>query len=389
MQYSRLAKMDPKERDRLLRDSAERQAVEARREAEAEDRIRVKKREEAAKAKAEAKAKELATLTQTQRDARALKEAGNLKFKAKDFSGALKDYEGAYALDKSDVTFLTNAAACHLELGDVDATIRISEQAIAQAREQRASFGVIARALQRLGSAYLRKGDFAQAVETYKKSVVEDRTPETLALLKKAEKQKEEADAKAFLNPELGVQAKEEGNALFKAGKFPEAVAKYSEAIKRAPEEAAYYTNRATAYTKLLAYPEAFKDLDKALALKPDFIKAYVKKAHLHTVLKEYNKALEVYDAAMRHDPDNPEVAQGVQHVLQVINGGAGEPDEETVRRNVQRDPELQRLLRDPRMQQVLQDIQRDPASLDRHLQDPGIRANFNKLVAAGVIRQG
>jgi len=210
-------------------------------------------------------------------------------------------------------------------------------------------------------------------------------------LLKKAEKLKEEADAKAMLNPELAAQAKEEGNALFKAAKFPDAVAKYTEAIKRAPDEASYYTNRATAYTKLLAYPEAFKDLDKAIVLKPDFIKAYVKKAHLHAVLKEYNKALEVYDLAMRHDPDNAEVAQGVQHVLSLINGGTAEPDEDTVRKNVARDPELQRILRDPRIQALLKDVQNDPNPrvLDLHLQDPTVRANFNKLVAAGIIRQG
>jgi len=217
---------------------------------------------------------------------------------------------------------------------------------------------------------------------------VEERTPETLALLKKAEKLKEESDARAYLNPELASQAKEEGNALFKAAKFPEAVAKYSEAIKRSPEEASFYSNRATAYTKLLAYPEALKDLEKAIALKPDFIKAYVKKAHLHMVLKEYQKCLEVYDAALRHDPDNAEVLQGVQHVMGLINGGGdGIPDEETVKRNVSRDPELQRVLRDPRTQQFLNDIKANPSSLERHLQDPVMMANFNKLVAAGVIR--
>ncbi len=112
-----------------------------------------------------------------------------------------------------------------------------------------------------------------------------------------------------------------------------------------------------------------------------------MKKAHLHTLLKEYTKALELYDVALKHEPENSDVQAGVQHVMRLIS--SAEPDDDTVKRNVARDPEVQRILRDPKVQAMLKDVQADPSALDRHLADPATKANFDKLVAAGVIRQG
>jgi len=68
---------------------------------------------------------------------------------------------------------------------------------------------------------------------------------------------------------------------------------------------------------------------------------------------------------------------------MEQINSGQ---DEESVRRNVERDPELQRILQDPVMQQVLQDLKSDPKSSQQHLRNPTIRANIDKLIAAGII---
>jgi tetratricopeptide (TPR) repeat protein len=57
---------------------------------------------------------------------------------------------------------------------------------------------------------------------------------------------------------------RERGNEAFKAGDFPKALAEYSEAIKRDPDTAVYYVNRAAARTKLLDFSGALADCDKA-----------------------------------------------------------------------------------------------------------------------------
>lgn len=49
-------------------------------------------------------------------------------------------------------------------------------------------------------------------------------------------------------------EAKERGNEAFKTGDFPKAIAEYSEAIKRQPDNAKYWTNRAVAKAKLMDF---------------------------------------------------------------------------------------------------------------------------------------
>jgi len=46
-------------------------------------------------------------------------------------------------------------------------------------------------------------------------------------------------------------------------------------------------------------------------------------------------------------------------------------------------------ILTDPIMQSILQQAKGDPAALNEHMRNPGIRSKIQKLMAAGVIRMG
>lgn len=77
----------------------------------------------------------------------------------------------------------------------------------------------------------------------------------------------------AYFNPQLSDQAREAGNELFKENKYVEAIAEYTEAIKRNDKDARNYSNRAACYTKLMAINEALKDCDTCLTLDTKFSK--------------------------------------------------------------------------------------------------------------------
>jgi len=71
--------------------------------------------------------------------------------------------------------------------------------------------------------------------------------------------------------------------------------------------------------------------------------------------------------------------------VFKKINEGQ---DEESVKRNIQNNPELIQILQDPTMQSVLKDLQENnKEALLQHFTNPEIRAKIEKLVAAGFIK--
>ena len=80
----------------------------------------------------------------------------------------------------------------------------------------RADYKLIAKALGRIGSAYNKKGDQASAIKFLEKSLSEHRTPDVLNKLRDIEKEKAEADRRAYVNPSISAEEREKGNALFK-----------------------------------------------------------------------------------------------------------------------------------------------------------------------------
>jgi len=319
-----------------------------------------------------------------------LKAKGSEAYKKRDFVTAKELFSKAWEVWPQDITFLTNLAAVEFETGDYDATIETCTKAVDAGRDLRADFKLVAKAFGRIGSAYMKKGDLGQAIVYFNKSLSEHRTPDILNKLRETEKLKKEQDRKAYINPELASKAREEGNALFKAGDFAGAVKAYTEAIDRDPEDPRGYNNRANAYTKLVAFPEALKDAEQAITVDPKFIKAHIRKSLILSSMKEYTRALEAAQEALEHDEEKKHTAE-IEGLIQkcqiaLYSERAGETEEQTLNRAL-RDPEVANIMSDPVMQQILQQAQQDPASLQDHLKNPIVRQKVQKLIAAGIIK--
>lgn len=309
------------------------------------------------------------------------KARGNAAYKKKNFEAALAEYDRAIELLPTDITFYSNKGAVYFEQKDYDKCIEICEKGIEIGRENRADFKLIAKAFVRIGSCYKQKEDYEKAKIYYEKAMSEHRNPETKDLLSKVQKIIREKEKLAYIDLDKAAAEKEEGNKYFKDGKFPEALKHYSEAIKRNPNDAKIYSNRAACYTKLAEFNLGLKDCEECIKLDPTFVKGYIRKAKIEQGLKQFSKAEESYQRALEVSPNHQEALTGLRECRMSTSS-----DPEEVRRRAMSDPEVQKILKDPAMRMLLDQMQNDPSALQDHLKNPEISAKMQKLMQAGII---
>ncbi|KAI0296069.1 activator of Hsp70 and Hsp90 chaperone [Multifurca ochricompacta] len=324
--------------------------------------------------------------------AEAEKVLGTGAYKKRDLEAAITHFSKAWERWPKDVTYLTNLGAAYFEKGEYDKSIEACQKAVDEGRDLRTDYKLIAKAYGRIGSAYAKKDDLANAIRFFEKSLTEHRTPDVLNKLKDVERTKAAADRAAYVNPALSAAAREEGNRLFKEGDFAGAVKSYTESINRDPSDARGYNNRALAYTKLVALPEALKDVEEAIRVDPTFVKAHIRKASVLFALREYTKALEALEVAREQDEtagskSTREIQDLAFKVQSAISSQrANETEQETMERAM-RDPEVAGIMTDPVMQSILQQAQTNPQALQDHMKNPTVRNKIVKLINAGIIK--
>lgn len=142
-------------------------------------------------------------------------------------------------------------AAALYEKGELDACVATCRKAIDRGAEVMAPYALKAKAWARIGNAEQKRGNLAGAIEAYDSSLLESHTEDVYEKCKKAKAEMKKAAELAYRDPAKAAEAKERGNEAFKAGNFKLAIEEYSEAIKRDPDAAVYYANRAAARCKV------------------------------------------------------------------------------------------------------------------------------------------
>jgi len=320
-------------------------------------------------------------LSEDQKKALAEKEKGNAAYKKKNFEVALEHYNNAAQLDSTNMTYLTNIAAVYFEQKEFTKCVEQCTKAIEVGRENRADFKLIAKAYTRIGNSFRKLKDYKNAKLNYEKSLSEFRSPDTKTLLSEIESILKEEERKAYINPELAEQAKEQGNDFFRKGQFADALRCYSEAIKRNPSEPKVYSNRAACYTKLAAFDLGLKDCETCLELDPTFVKGWIRKGKILQGMQQYSRATTAYQKALELDSNASEALEGYRACMMETNSN---PEE--VRKRAMADPEVQAILRDPAMRMILEQMQSDPRALQDHLKNPAVAAKIQKLIESGLI---
>jgi len=336
--------------------------------------------------------------TPEQKEADEFKAKGNETYKKKQFEEALTWYDKAIEKEPNDLVYYNNKCAVWIEMGDqyYDKVLETCQDVMTRRYEINsanpggASFEKAAKVLNRMASVHEKRKEFDQAIEYYNKALTEDNNKQTRNALRELERVKDIFDKESYVDPAKAEAHREKGNEFFKAQDWVKAKAEYDEAVKRNPQDAKLFSNRAAALTKLLAYPDALRDLDECIKLDPTFVKAYSRKGAAHFFMKEYNQALKAYSEGLKLDKDNQECLQGREQVINKIGESQkGEVDEEQIR-HAMADPEIQQIMHDPQISMFLKQMQEDPKEAQKAMmKDAKLQEAVSKLMAAGIIRTG
>ncbi|KAL6883752.1 hypothetical protein ACP4OV_011166 [Aristida adscensionis] len=147
-------------------------------------------------------------------------------------------------------------------------------------------------------------GEVPRAVETEEEEAFEDALTD--------EQLREKARSQAN-------DAKAEGNKLFSAGQYEEAISQYEMALQIAAElesaediRSTCHSNRAVCFLKLGKYDETIKECTKALELNPSYLKALLRRAEAHEKLEHYDEAIADMKKIIELDPSNEQAKRSL-----------------------------------------------------------------------------
>jgi stress-induced-phosphoprotein 1 len=315
----------------------------------------------------------------------AAKERGNALYKEKKFDEAIAAYDEAFSIDEN-MMFMNNKAAVMIEMGQCQEAIEVCTAALEVGKKNRATFEDRAKVFQRIAAAYLKMDNIPSALESYSKAQMEQFDKAIERKVKLLELELRKKASLQYINPELGLAAKEKGNAAFRDGDFPTAIREYEEAIKRDPTNAPYNNNLAAAFLKVGLFNDAKRHVEKSIELDKNYVKAWAKKGDIEFFMKEYHKSLESYKMGLSLEPDNSLCKQGLSKTIAKINEASSDDMDAERVAHARADPDIQAILQDPMIQQVLRDFQENPQHANKAMSDPGVRAKIEKLIASGIL---
>lgn len=198
-----------------------------------------------------------------------LKDQGNALFKEKKYEEAIEKYKEAEKADPTLMTYRTNVASCYHAMKEYEKCVEECKKALEIGAENYNDYKLKAKAMERIGNAYWKLEQYDLAIEWQDKAQMETHDDKRHTKIKKWKKQLAAKKAKAYLDPEKALAAKEEGNKKFAEKDFKGAIELYTEAIKRDPTNPAYFCNRCAAYQKVMDMHEAIKDANSAIEIDP------------------------------------------------------------------------------------------------------------------------
>jgi tetratricopeptide (TPR) repeat protein len=116
----------------------------------------------------------------------------------------------------------------------------------------------------------------------------------------------------------------ERGGEFMQEGRFAEAIAAFSEVIRRKPGFAEGWNKRATVYYLAGDYPRSLADCDEVVKRNPAHFGALSGYGQIYFKLEQYEKAIEYWQKALEVNPNMDGLRQNIEGVEQLLREKQG-----------------------------------------------------------------
>lgn len=159
----------------------------------------------------------------------------------------------------------------------------------------------------------------------------------------------------------------------------------FSEAIDLDPSNHVLFSNRSASFASLRRYEEALTDAEKAVGLKGEWAKGHGRRGAALLGLHRLEEAKEAYEQGLRLEPENAQLQRGLEMVERELSMGTPKVEnpfaDPQLLNKLQADPRMAEHLQDPAFRLILAELQRDPKSLTRYIQDQRVMQAFMTML--------
>ena len=251
---------------------------------------------------------------QSNPDAEAKKSEGNKAFSARDYPNAIKLYTEAISLDPTNHVYYSNRCAAYTSYGMMNEAIQDGQKCVAIKRDWPKGWF-------RLANAQKEAQRYMDCWKTLQEGL---RThfdhADLLRLHTEVEPKKDAEERAQRAGMARDEQLKAEGNDLFKAAKFEEAIAKYTEALAACSDSQskiaiACHNNRAGCHQQLGNHPKVIEDCCMVLEVEPNNEKALLRRGLAFEACEKFRSALADIRKLLLINPNIP-MAKAAQNRL-------------------------------------------------------------------------
>lgn len=249
-----------------------------------------------------------------QAKAEEFKEKGNGFFSKQEYDEAIKWYTKAIEAYPQGHVYYSNRCACYTSLNQLDKALKDAEECVKVKPDWSKGY-------YRLGNtlALLHRYEEAQTA-LQKGAKVDPANADITNRLKEVEAalKTEKAKRAKMGNLTPAMAAKEEGNELYKNGKFPEAINVYTRALGLATtdeEKVTLLNNRAGCHFQDRNFRACVADCSEALAIEPKNVKALLRRGLAYENIEKIDQAMTDMRQLQEISPGLPQVSQAIHRL--------------------------------------------------------------------------